>query len=292
MERKIKEFAKTLKVEYTGIVSAEPIDELRNILRSCREKFGTTPFEEPDIEKRVNPRLTLPEAESIIVCLFPYFSGDMGKSNISNYACIPDYHIIVKKYLEKICEFICKLNPAAKTLPFVDSGPLADKYLAYMAGLGFFGKNSLLINEKYGSFVFIGYIITDLKLKPDEPLDTSCGNCNKCIKTCPGNAISENYGFCAERCISYITQMKTVSESQKKILSLQNYVYGCDICQKVCPHNKNLHETPLEEFKTPKLIRLDSENIKTMSNREFKRIYGEFPFSWRGKSAILKNFDK
>ncbi len=293
MKEKIKAFAKTLQIEFTGIAPAKPMDELKEILKAKRSVFGVSAFEEPDLEKRTVPDLTLPGAKSIVVCLFPYFTKENGAAqNLSKYACIPDYHTVVMERLKKICSFIKSQKPDVCLAPFTDTGPLADKYLAYQAGLGFFGKNTLLINDKYGSFVFIGYIITDLELLPDSPSDKTCLGCGECINSCPGRALSNKFGLNAEACVSYITQLKTASTAQKQILSAQSSVYGCDICQDVCPHNRNVPRTPIEEWKYPKLCRLEEETISAMSKREFRRVYKEFPFSWRGKDALLKNFEK
>jgi len=292
MKEKIKLFAKKLQIEYTGIVSAAPMMELREILSVRRKIHGITSFEEVDLDKRTVPELTLDGAKSIIVCLFPYYNGPNDAGNLSKFARIPDYHKVVIKRLEKICEFIKQEKPGTNFLPFVDSGPLADKFLAYQAGLGFFGKNSLLINEKYGSYVFIGYIITDLLLAPDAPLEKTCDNCGRCISACPGGALKDAFDFDVQSCVSYITQLKTMSDEQGKILSAQSSVYGCDICQEVCPHNANIPLTPITEFQKPFLNKIEEKTLRTMSNREFTRLYKNFPFSWRGKSAILKNFKK
>lgn len=291
MKDKIKAFAESLQIEFTGIASAAPMEELKNILENKRQNFGMSAFEEPDLDKRTVPELTLRGAKSIVVCLFPYYSNVAAKTqNISKYACIPDYHTVVMERLNKICSFIKELSPGVRLAPFTDTGPLADKYLAYLAGLGFWGKNTLLINERYGSYFFIGYIITDAELTPDEPLDKSCCGCGKCISSCPGRALNGKFGLNAFRCVSYITQMKTICSEQKDILFAQNSVYGCDVCQDVCPHNKSLPQTPIEAWKQPKLCELNKEEISNMSKREFKRVYKEYPFSWRGKDAIFKNF--
>ncbi len=292
MKEKIKQFAKTLQIEYLGIASAEPMEELAKTLTKRRMQYGKTGFEEEDISKRTIPSRTLPNATSIIVCLFPYFHGKNLQGNLSAYAQIPDYHVVVMERLQKICAFILKEKPDANLMPFVDSGPLADKYLAYQAGLGFFGKNTLLINEKYGSYVFVGYIITDLELSPDVPLESACGQCDACIRNCPGGALHEGEGLCPQACVSYITQLKTISAQQETILEKQASVYGCDICQEVCPHNANIPMTPITEFQVSLLQKLEKETLSAMSNREFRLKYQKYPFSWRGKGAILKNFRK
>ncbi len=292
MEEKIRLFAKELQIEYTGFVSAAPMMELKERLAIARSAHGITKFEEEDLDKRTVPQLTLAGAKSIIVCLFPYFNGENEAGNLARFARIPDYHQVVTERLEKLCAFIKQEKPDAKFAPFVDSGPLVDRYLAYQAGLGFFGKNRMLINETYGSYVFIGYIITDLSLAPDAPLIKSCNNCGKCVKSCPGGALKDAGEFCAASCVSYITQLKTITDEQEQILHGQPFIYGCDVCQTVCPHNQNIPLTPIAEFQKPLLSELDREALHTMSNREFLKKFQNFPFSWRGKGAILKNFTK
>lgn len=296
MKQKIIDFAKTLHIDYIGVAPATPMYELRDILNQRRTTYNMAAFEEPDIEKRTTPQLTLPGAKSILVALFPYYDANQPVFNISRYACIPDYHRIVLNKLTKICEFIKSMTPECTLMPFVDNGPLADKYLAYLAGLGNFGKNTLLLNEKYGSYLFIGYIITDLSLPADRPsgapLHEKCKNCGACIKNCPGKALSDHGELDVNCCVSYITQIKETTDAQKEILVSQNSVYGCDICQEVCPQNKNIPTTPILEFRRNRLIGLEKETLLDMSNRAFQRTYQEYPFSWRGKNAILKNFDK
>lgn len=292
MKEKIKAFAAQLHIEYLGIVSAEPMCELKEKLLLSREKYGMIPFEEKDIDKRCNPLLTMENAKSIIVCLFPYTNNMDDVQNISAYARIPDYHKVAGAYLSQICSFIRDAEPDCNLIPFVDNGPLADKYLAYLAGLGFQGKHTLLINEKYGSFCFIGYIITDLSMEADKPMDQTCVNCRACIEACPGKALESDGMIDARKCISFITQTKEITKEQKEILSSQPYVYGCDICQQVCPHNRDLPCIPIPEFSQPTLKQLDKAELEMMSGREFKRKYANFSFAWRGKDAILKNFGK
>ncbi len=291
MKEQIRNYAKKLNIDSFGVVSADPMEDLREILLEKRARFGITPFEEEDVELRVNPRKTMEDAQSLLVFLFPYYNGEDGAQNVSKYARIPDYHKVVKEYLEKISDFIINKEPGAKCMCFSDNGPLADKFLAYKAGLGFFGKHTLLISKKYGSFCFIGYIITNLVLSPDTPIEKNCGMCQKCIEACPGGAIKEE-GLCAEKCVSYITQTKQLTEEQKEILESQHFVYGCDICQDVCPYNQKIEQTTLREFSKPVLLDFQKETLEKLSNKAFLKEYGEFPFSWRGKGAVSKNFGK
>jgi len=289
MKKEIKEVAKKINIEYIGIAPVTRYFELEERIRKRNEKYGVSEFEEKELELRVNPKKMFSWAKSIIVCLFPYYTGENTDSNISKYARIPDYHKVVKDKLTIIGEYI-KSTKGSKYEVFSDTGVLHDRYLAYLAGLGFFGINTCLINEKYGSYFFIGYIITDLELECDIPQKKQCLNCGKCVKNCPGGALDEEGTLNANRCVSYITQLKEMTEEQSRILDAQKMVYGCDVCQEICPHNKNALKTPIKEFYEKRETILHKKELEKLSNREFKKKYGDFPFSWRGKGAILKNF--
>lgn len=291
MKDKIIKFAQELNIEYVGVAPVMRYGELAEKLKEKNKRYGTSQFEEKDIEKRCDPRITYPWAKSIIVCLFPYYTGEDDDSNISKYARIPDYHIIAKNKLSLIAEFIRSEKSNVNTFCCADTGALHDRYLAYLAGLGFVGKNTLLINEKYGTYFFIGYIVTDLELEKDAPADSKCKMCNRCINACPGGALDGEYLDC-EKCVSYITQLKEITGEQKKILKKQDKIYGCDRCQEVCPHNENPVNTPIKEFYDKRVVKLEKNELLNMSNKEFKEKYSDFPFSWRTKAVILKNFDK
>lgn len=291
MKELIIDFAKKLNIEFCGIAPVERYCDLEVRIKARRARYGLSDFEEKNIEKRVNPHASYPWAKSIVVCLFPYYTGEDENANISRYARIPDYHTVARKKLEEICAFIKKETNAACEC-FADTGVLHDRYLAYLAGLGFWGMNTCLINEKYGTYFFIGYIITDLDLPADKPLDKTCALCGRCVSACPGKALDGEFQMNVNNCVSYITQLKDMSQHQREIISSQQMVYGCDRCQEICPHNENPAKTPIEEFYEKRLTNLSKEELMSLSNREFKMRYGDFPFSWRGKAAILKNFDK
>lgn len=290
MKEKIKQYAQKLNIEYVGIAPVCRYDDLKSRILDRCEKYGLSEFEEADVEKRINPLATYPWAKSIIVCLFPYYTGEDEDANISLYARIPDYHIVAKEKLAAIGEYI-KTDRNVTCECFADTGILHDRYLAYLAGLGFWGMNTCLINEKYGTYFFIGYIITDLELEWDKPNEADCVRCGKCVKKCPGCALDGEFHLDVNRCVSYITQLKTLTDAQKEILNGQSMIYGCDKCQEVCPHNENACKTPITEFYKKREIKLTRQQLENMSNREFKQKYGDFPFSWRGKATILKNFN-
>ena len=223
------------------------------------------------------------DAKSIIVYLVPYYSG-IEPENISMYATGEDYHYVCKKISSEVGSLLSEHG--YNHISFADSGPLLERKLAYAAGLGIIGDNCFLINEKYGSYTFIGYIITNLELPVSKTTDMSCEKCGACYKSCPGKALSEN-GFDETKCLSYITQKQgELTEKEKTLIKKTGCIWGCDICQKCCPMNKNIKKSPLDEFNKNLILYIKNEYL---SNKEFKDKYKSRAFTWRGKSVIYRN---
>ena len=226
------------------------------------------------------------DGKSAIVCLFPYFTG-LEDGNLSLYARSLDYHKIIKEKLSCVCDFIHTLAPCADCDIFSDIGPQIDRRLAYDAGLGFYGKNHMLINPDFGSYFFIGYILCDIALEPDSPMEESCKGCDRCIKSCVGSALVD--GFDIEKCASHISQKKgDLTDSEVAILKKSGLIFGCDMCQRVCPHN-NITPKPMKEFTTNLIHSLNIEDIESLSNKEFMRKYHDRAFSWRGRNVLIRN---
>jgi len=224
--------------------------------------------------------------KSAVVCLFPYFSG-YRNGNLSLYARSRDYHKVIREKLSPVCDFIHSLDSQAECEIFADIGPEVDRKLAYESGLGFYGKNGMLINDDFGSYFFIGYILCDLDLELDKPLDKTCIGCNKCIESCPGGALGEKFQL--EKCASHISQKKgNLTEDEIAILKKSGLIFGCDMCQKVCPHN-NITPKPMKEFTEDIIDSLSSSDIENLSNKEFLSKYKNRAFSWRGKVVLLRN---
>mgnify|MGYP003302359746 CR=1 FL=1 len=225
------------------------------------------------------------DGKSIIVCLFPYYIYEI-KGNISKYAMISDYHLVCKKYLYDLM-----INLEIDDFDvYVDISPYDERKLAYKAGLGVIGKNRLLINNKYGSYVFIGLVVLNsIKLEADSPLNKACLNCGNCIKKCPGKALEEN-GFIKEKCLSDITQKKgKLSEIEKNLIIKTGMVWGCDECSQACPMNKKILETPIPEFKKNIISSLYLKDFEGLSNKEFKEKYKNRAFTWRGRNVLIRN---
>lgn len=292
MKRKLNEFCKTLNIDYVGIAPVGPYKELEKTLKDRIDRGYITGMEEKELKKRIDPKETMKDAKSIIVCLFPYFIGDYEYANISKYTYSIDYHIIIREKLEKIGRYLKENIEGFSYEAFVDTGPLVDRYLAYQAGLGYFGINNHIITEKYGSFVFIGYILNNYNFEEDKPLDKTCIKCGECIRKCPGGAILGDFKIDPRKCASFITQKKEgLTEEEIHILKKSNKVFGCDICQDVCPHNQKIVHTNMEEFKKDLIYTLKEDDISEMSNKAFKRIYKDRAFSWRGRKIILRNIN-
>lgn len=291
-KEKLLNYCRSLNIEYAGIAPKGPYLELEKIIRSKQEKDQYSEFEERCIDKRIDPRLALEDVQSVIVCLFPYYTGQRPGSNLASYTYGLDYHITVKEKLEQIGAFLAKEIPGFQYRAFTDTGPLVDRYMAYLAGLGFYGRNNHIINHEYGSYVFIGYLLVNHPFPVDKPLTDSCLQCGCCIAACPGQAIIKDFTIDAKRCRSYLTQKKgDLTAAEIHIIQKNKLVFGCDICQEVCPHNQKVGVTPLDEFRENIISELSYEELAAISNKEFMRRYGKRAFSWRGRKLIVRNFE-
>lgn len=223
----------------------------------------------------------IPEgAKSIIVYLFPYWLGEdfYENLNISKYAVPADYHIIAGEYLKKITEELKREYPENQFEHFCDNSPVNEVKAAVLCGLGVKGRNGLLINEKYGSFCFIGEVITDREFLYNVPEMKSCLDCGLCVKKCPASSLSEN-GVDKAKCLSDITQRKgELTESQSSMIKESGCIWGCDICQDVCPMNKNIAVTPIKEFLETAIAHFSEGN--SVEGRAF---------AWRTRKVIERN---
>lgn len=292
MKEQLRTFCRSLGITAMGITSKGPYLELEKILELRQEKGHYTEFEEKSLRKRIDPSVTMEDVQSVIVCLFPYQVPEEGGNTFATYTYALDYHLIIREKLEKIGQFLTSNIPGFHYQAFVDTGPLVDRYLAYLAGLGFYGLNNHIITDEYGSYVLIGYLLTNELLPTDEPLGRTCFQCGSCIKKCPGQALHGEFGMDPQRCRSYLTQKKgELTAEEIAILKKDSLVFGCDICQKVCPHNQGKSFTPIPEFKENLMPTLTYEEVVTISNKEFMRRYGKRAFSWRGRKLIVRNFE-
>jgi len=235
----------------------------------------------PLLECRAKSRLPNP-SNSVIICLFPYHVAEPEQRNISRYAMVEDYHTVVTKRLSEACDALSAAYPDHLFVPFADNSPIREVSAAVSAGLGMLGKNGLLIHPTYGSFVFIGEIVTDLNLDTEKHR-AGCIGCGKCISSCPAGAIGEA-GVERERCLSHITQKKgSLSAEEEELIRRGKLVWGCDVCQEVCPYNRAIPETPFEEFR---------ENIEPYVTYErIDELVQTRAFGFRGDKVIKRNYE-
>ena len=239
-----------------------------------------------DMEKRADPALLFNGAKSVIVCGINYYPADKqggdGVPVISKYAYGKDYHAVLGEKLNSLLEFIISCEPTALGKVCVDSAPILEKAWAREAGLGWIGRNSVLINRDAGSFIFLGEIVLNIDLEYDKPFNQDfCGSCRLCIEACPTNAINENKTIDARKCISWLTveNKNVIPEEYKE--KLADRVFGCDICQDVCPWNKKIlpHDNP--DFKL-------SDSIKKMSKEEWLSLSFDYFNEIFEKSAVKR----
>ena len=225
--------------------------------------------------------------KTILVALFPYFAGENKNSNLSKYCQSLDYHKVCTSIMDKILKG-CNFKDYKI---FCDTGLLIDRMVAHDASLGFFGKNSMLINEKYGSYFFIAYALLNEDLEKTKNTDTkTCIGCNKCIQSCPGGAIESSGKVNIDKCLSHITQKKgELTDKEQSLIKKGGLIFGCDVCQDVCPHNKNVQKTKIDAFLKNRIEKLSLCDIEGLSNKEFKEKYGDYAFSWRGKKVLERN---
>lgn len=281
----IKNFSKSLGLDVVGFTSCRVFDELRDKLL-LRKKNGTeNEFEEKDVENRVNPFIYMEEGKTIISIAFPYLHNKIKNKKVyfSKYTMGRDYHFVVLLYLKRICEYIEELG--GKAICLVDSNALPERYIAKKSGIGFIGKNNMLINPIYGSYIFLGEIITNIEIEPDVEMKNKCDECNKCRIACPTGALDNN-NF--NLCLSYITQKKFLDDNEIK--KMGGRIFGCDTCQDVCPFNKDIKFSTLKEFKPFDFMQnIDIDELININKVIFTNKYKLTSSSWRGKNLIQRN---
>lgn len=294
-----------------GIVKPHYFRDLKEKLTKYIDEGYTFEFNKKNIEEKCDPFLTMKNCKTIIVFGLPYYKNhfkentmarkeNLFSGKLARTAWGEDYHRVFQRKMINLGEALQKINPTIRYQSYVDTGPLVDRYLASKAGLGFYGYNNLFYHDQYGSFVFYGYMLIDLEIdnpsinNPEAEIkqlhyEHLCNNCNRCIKACPGKAIEKPYRLNASRCVSGILQKKGIlSDEEKAIIS--DGIYGCDICQEVCPYNEDIDVSlepafiPTNPPAFPDLIELLG-----LSNREFKKIYGNNASAWRGSRVLKRN---
>lgn len=279
--RLIKNKAKDLGFFYCGISKAEFLEEeaprLEEWLKS--QYNGKMGYMENHFDKRLDPRILVDGAKSVVTLLLNYFPREMQPMNdtpkISKYAYGEDYHFVIKDKLKDFLAFIQDEIGEVSGRIFVDSAPVMDKAWAKRSGAGWVGKNTNIIHPKTGSFFFIAEMILDLDLEPDGPIKDYCGTCSRCIEACPTEAIVSPYVVDGSKCISYLTiELKEAILPDNFKGKMDNWMFGCDVCQDVCPWNR--FSKPHNESRflpNPDLFKLTSSDWQDISNEMFSNLF-------------------
>ncbi|RJX39674.1 tRNA epoxyqueuosine(34) reductase QueG [Paenibacillus pinisoli] len=298
LKQEMKDAAKELGIDAVGVASAEVFTTLKARLVRHRELGRESGFEEPDLDKRTDPSLLFDDPQSIIAIAIAYPSKliDPPKSEpgarrgiMARSAWGEDYHKVLRNRLERLEAWLRERVPEIRVESMVDTGALSDRAVAERAGLGWSAKNCAIISPEFGSWIYLGEMITNLPIQPDSPVTESCGTCTKCIDACPTGALVGPGELDAKKCISFLTQTKGMV-SDEYMRKIGNRLYGCDTCQVVCPENRGKNWThqpelqPDNELAKPLLLPL-----LTIGNREFKDMYGFTSSAWRGKKPIQRN---
>ena len=298
LQAELIEYAKSIGVDKIGFTTSAPYHELKNRLLRQQELGYQSGFEESDVELRTEPLKLLDEAQSIVSIALAYPSrmqdapqGKKGERRgiFCRASWGVDYHTAVRERLQKLEAWLVERIPNVKVKSMVDTGELVDRAVAERAGIGWSGKNCSIITPEFGSYVYLGEMMTNIPFAPDTPLEDGCGDCNLCIDVCPTGAIVAPGQLNAQRCIAFLTQTKGFLPDEFRT-KIGNRLYGCDTCQTVCPKNKGklnwLHEefTPDPEIAKPLL-----QPLLSISNKEFKAKFGHVSGAWRGKKPIQRN---
>lgn len=287
LSRKIKDKAAGLGFDLCGIARVRSLDEHRQKIGKWLEKgyYAGMTYMAQHYEKRIDPSLLVPGASSLIVVALNYYRdynppGD--KPVFSRYALGKDYHRILKDRLYLLLESIKQESDGIEGRVFVDTAPVLERAWAVEAGLGWIGRNSMLINRHKGSYIFLGVLVINTALEYDKPApEDYCGSCRRCIDACPTGAIMENRMIDANKCLSYQTIENKGEIPQEYAEKAGRRIFGCDICQEVCPWNKKASETRIKEFEPlSEILDYTTEQWRNITEEEFNTIFSN--------SAVLR----
>ncbi len=307
LARRLKAEAVRLGFDACGIARAERLDEeaLRLERWLLEERHATMHWMERHFDKRVDPRELVPGARSVVSVLQSYYAPDehppaehaedaedASSGKISRYAQGEDYHRVMKDGLHRLYDWLDEAAGGIQGRVFVDSAPVLDRAWAQRAGLGWPGKHTLLINRTLGSYFFIGEMIVDVPLPPDAPsVQDYCGSCTRCIDACPTGAIYEPYALDAERCISYLTIEHREDDLPEALeAQMEDWIFGCDICQEVCPWNKFAEPTREPRYQ-PREGMTDTplQTWAALDEEGFEKRFRDSPLCRAGYDGFMRN---
>lgn len=297
IKSEIQRLAKEIGISKIGFTTADDFAYLEKSLRLGVEEGRTTGFEHKNIEERIKPKLSLASAKTIISIAVAYPNKlpknpprtqyKRGKITPNSWGL--DYHYVLQDKLKKLSEGIEKLceDFPLEHKAMVDTGALVDTAVARRSGIGFIGKNGLVISKEFGSYMYLGELITNLEIEPDEPVDYDCGDCTRCLDACPTSCLIGDGTMNARKCLSFQTQDKGMMDMEFR-RKIRTVIYGCDICQICCPYNKGI-DNPLASEIDPELAHPELIPFLELSNKSFKEKFGMIAGSWRGKNILQRN---
>jgi epoxyqueuosine reductase len=296
----IKEEALKLGFDACGIAKAE---EISNEHREAIEQWlkngyqGEMSYMERNQKKRLNPALLVDEAVSVIVVAFNYYHKSAQNRTfpkIAQFACNNDYHPVIRNKLYDLLQKIKDQGLKVKGRAFSDSAPVAERYWATQAGIGWIGKSHHLIVPGKGSNFLLGELILDFELAYDQPFRERCGNCNRCISACPGGALSAAQGLNSNLCLSYLTIEKRgkFSEEESALCGKNGYLFGCDICQDVCPWNRFRKEQENPDLQpVQEILSAEWDELENMTKEYFKKKFENTCLSRSGLEGLQRNLE-
>ena len=299
LEWQVKEYARELGFDLVGIASAAHFSEDRDVaLDRLREGLmdGLPWYTESRVERGCDPEALLPGARSIIAVGMSYLTledegdepGPQGK--VARYSWGDDYHSVLKERLKALVEGLSqRLSTSIQARWYVDDGPMLDRAVAQRAGTGWFGKNTNTLTSSHGSWVFLGQVITNLELEPDPPLKKTCGSCVRCIDACPTGAIVAPYVIDNSLCISYLTIENRGTIPRRLRPLMYDWVFGCDICQDVCPVNIKAAYTVEQAFQKKRFATLDLVALLELTEGEFRERFRGSPIKRAKRTGLQRN---
>ncbi len=287
----ITELATKVGFDACGVCQAEALIAEKKVLASWLEQgmHGEMTYMERNIEKRVNPTLLVSGVKSVVTVLLNYYPGNptiaTQPPKISRYALSTDYHTVIKQKLWTMLDLLRKQYGTINGRAFVDSAPVLERTWAQRAGLGWIGKNGLLINPTLGTYTFIGELIVDADIEPSTtPTPNRCGTCTRCIDACPTGAIVEPGVVDARKCISYLTIEKKSSLTEQEKQSLNGWCFGCDTCQEVCPWNGKLATKKMDGYTD-----IDPRTLINLNEADYKRMFASTPIIRANYNHFMHN---
>ena len=295
----IKQRAKELGFDSCGISQAKELTAEARYLESWlnQDRHGKMNYMLNHFDKRIDPTKLVDGARSVISLSFNYYTeqkqADPDAPKIAMYALGQDYHIVVRERLEKLLEYIRSEAGAVNGRCFVDSAPVLEKAWAQRSGIGWIGKNTNLLTKRQGSYFFLAEIILDLDLEYDSPVKDYCGSCTRCIDACPTQAIYEPYKLDASKCISYFTiELKDQILPDEYRGKFENWMYGCDICQQVCPINSQAEPHQVSEFEPlSEVLDMSRSDWDALSEDAFKRLFKHSAVKRTKYSGLKRNIE-